>query len=224
MNLHCGLGDWKSRMDTVVGKIIELNPDVIGLQEVCYNSKLNMTTYLLESLKKNGYPVKFWKTTDTHRSFVHYQEQLLIISKKEVLNSLEAALPSVPSLENRILAIELREGWAITTHLHFAIPLIRKNQYKKISDMFSNKNAIIFGDMNSNPDNYETKLFHEEGWISFFPGATYPSDKPSKIFDGFWASQGFSSQIASSSSEIIFEGHDPQPSDHLGVFLKLILR
>ncbi|MFL5786318.1 MAG: hypothetical protein ACJ76H_16995, partial [Bacteriovoracaceae bacterium] len=83
MNLHCGLGDWKSRVDIVVAEILKESHDVIGLQEVCYNNTMNMGTYIHEQLTKGGYPVKAMETQNTHRSFFKYQEQLLLISRHE---------------------------------------------------------------------------------------------------------------------------------------------
>lgn len=223
MNLHCGLGDWKSRMDTVIAEIVKTDPDIIGLQEVCYNDEMNMTSYIVEQLKKQKYPIKYFKTTDTHQSFIKYQEQLLIISKKKVTATLDSSLPSMKFFENRLLGIQVGDLWVVTTHLHFALPIIRDAQYKKTAKMFSDKPAIIFGDMNSNPSNSETEIFHKDQWSHYFPGPSYPSENPTKTFDGFWTSKSFSQKIKSAKAIILMPGLPNPPSDHLGVFINIKL-
>lgn len=221
MNVHCALGDWKARTNVIIAEIIKRDPDIIGLQEVCYNSEVNMTKYIVDELKRLQYPVKFYKTADTHRTFVKYQEQLLIISKKDVLRSEESWLPSMKFFENKYLAIETEDFWAVTTHFHFALPQIRERQYKFVSKKFSDKKVIIFGDMNSNPDDNETKVMHELNWTPHYGGPTYPASKPTKTFDGFWASQSFSEMFQNIEFEILFQGVEPEPSDHLGIWLEL---
>lgn len=221
MNLHCGLGDWQSRLNTVIAEIIKKDPDVIGLQEVCYNNEMNMTSFIVHELKRFKYPVKFVKTTDTHQSFLKFQEQLLIISKKKVSSVVDMELPSVKFFENRLLGIEVGGVWAVTTHLHFALPQIRESQYHKISDYFSDKKVVLFGDLNSNPANGEASILHQENWKHYFPGPSYPSENPTKTFDGFWTSDSLSKKIKSSESVLIFKNHPYPPSDHLGVFMKI---
>ena len=81
MNVHCGVDDWRARMDIIVAEILRLNPDVIGLQEVCYNAEMNMAGYIRDELTKGGYKVQSFETLDTHRSFIKFQEQLLLISR-----------------------------------------------------------------------------------------------------------------------------------------------
>lgn len=223
MNLHCGLGDWQNRMDTVTEEIIRLDPDVIGLQEVCYNKKMNMTDYIVAKLIDGGYPVKFWKTTDTHQSFLKYQEQLLIITKHEVSSDIIESLPSMKFFENGFIAIKIENTWFINTHLHFALPQIRSKQYARISDVFSSKKAILMGDLNSNPLDKESLVMKKNKWSSFYNGPTYPSHKPEKTFDGFWTSNSLSSQIRQSDMRILFAGLDDQPSDHLGIWLEMEL-
>ncbi len=224
MNLHCGLDDWKSRMDIVVAEILKSNPDVIGLQEVCYNRDMNMATYIRSELVKGGYPVESLETFDTHTSFVKYQEQLLIISRHKSVEKDAGALPSPSVLKNGYLAIRIGEQWFLTTHLHFAIAMIRKSQYEFIHKKFGGKKAIMFGDLNSNPDDRETDVLRHTAWMSFFDGATYPSDAPEKTFDGFWMTESFYAQVMATTIERIFLNARVHPSDHLGIELTLLSR
>lgn len=223
MNMHCGLGDWKSRSDLVIQEIISSQPDVIGLQEICFNSEMNMTEYFLQRLEALGYQIKSWKTLKTHKSFLKFQEELLIISKHEATSSDGRLIPGVKFFENGYAALEINGVWFVTTHLHFALPQIRSAQYKTLSSLFSEKNAVIFGDMNSNPTNRETGIFHEENWTPFYAGPTYPSDKPTKTFDGFWITKSFAQYIKSHEIRRLFVDAQTQPSDHLGIDLSLIL-
>lgn len=221
MNLHCALGNWKERTDIVIKEIIKRDPDIIGFQEVCHNHEVDMADYIVNKLKANNYPVRFSKTAETHRTFIKYREQLLIISKLAVKNSSESWLPSMKFFENKYLAIEVKDFIAITTHLHFALPQIREKQYRVLADKFSTKKVIVFGDLNSNPDNGETMIMDREAWVPFFGEPTYPSSRPNKTFDGFWASQSFAAEITSHEFEVLFKNHNPAPSDHLGIWLKV---
>lgn len=223
MNLHCGLGDWKSRLDQVIAEALKSDPDVLGFQEVCFNSEVQMTPYILEGLEKGGYHVSFWKTFNTHRSFMKYQEQLLIITKHKVLNSEAAMLPSLKTFENGYVAIELENVWAVTTHLHFALPHIRKSQYQSLNRLFKDRKAIMFGDMNSNPRDGETQVLKSNKWTSIYGGPTYPSNKPRSTFDGFWLSDSFTQEISSNQFRLLFENAPVPPSDHLGMELKVQL-
>ncbi len=224
MNLHCGLGDWKGRMDVVVKEILELNPDIIGLQEVCYNDEMNMTDYILRSLQQRGYPVTYWITFDTHRSFIKYQEQLLMISKKNVTYVKTAMLPSLIGFENGYIAILVDGFWAVTSHLHFLAPPIRTSQYKVLAKVFSSTEAVLFGDLNSNPQNGETHPLKKEGWFPVFNGPTYPSENPQKTFDGFWFTKSFSNKVSSAQLTRLFLRNPSPPSDHLGIVLNVSFR
>lgn len=221
MNLHCALGDWKSRVDIVLKEILIRDPDIIGFQEVCHNAEIDMAKYIVESLKAGGYPLKFSKTAETHRTFIKYHEQLLIITKLDVKNVEESWLPSMKFFENKYLAIEVDGFWAITSHLHFALPQIREKQFNVVAKKFSDKSAIIFGDMNSNPKDSETSIMKKNGWVSYFGGPTYPSEKPSKTFDGFWSTSKFHRSVESFEFEILFKDEVNPPSDHLGIWLEV---
>lgn len=221
MNLHCALGDWKSRLNTIIDEIILRNPHVIGLQEVCKNKQLDMTDYILKELKKHNYQVKNFARAETHRSFIHYQEELLIITRMEAKQKLEGNLTSLKFFENKYLGLKIGDTWFITTHLHFALPSIRATQYRELNEEFKSTKAVVFGDMNSHPGNKETNVVKMSGWKAFFNGPTYPARKPDKIFDGFWMTKASGDNLSSASVEILFsEEHEP-PSDHLGVYLTM---
>lgn len=221
MNLHCALGDWKTRTDTVVTEIIKRNPEIIGLQEVCYNSEVDMAKYIVEELKRRRYPVVFAQTADTHRTFVKFHEQLLIISRITVTRHEESWLPSMKFFENKYLAIDTGKFWAVTTHLHFALPQIRERQFRMISKRFTDKKAVVFGDLNSNPENGETSVLHTGLWTAFYGEPTYPASNPTKTFDGFWVTKSFAESMRTSFFEVLFKEVKPEPSDHLGIWLEV---
>jgi endonuclease/exonuclease/phosphatase family metal-dependent hydrolase len=221
MNLHCGLGDWKSRVDVVLKEVILRDPDIIGFQEVCHNSDIDMAKYIVNGLKSGGYPVSFSRTAETHRTFIKYREQLLIITKLKVKSSVESWLPSMKFFENKYLAIELEDFWAITSHMHFALPQIRERQFNVVANSFSEKSAIIFGDLNSNPKDGETSIMHENSWTSYYGDPTYPAGNPSKTFDGFWATKYFSENVKEHKFEVLFKEEVNPPSDHLGIWLEV---
>lgn len=224
MNLHCGLDDWKKRMDVVVNEIVRLNPDVIGLQEVCYNDEMNMAKYIGESLSKKGYPVKSLITIDTHRSFIRYQEQLLLISRHVSQDTDSGYLPGPGILRNGYVSFRIGHLRFLTTHLHFALPAIRRSQYEFLQEKFGRQGIVAFGDMNSNPENSETNVLKKAGWVPFYDGPTYPSDNPTKTFDGFWMSERFHEEVMATTIERLFLNQRNQPSDHLGISLSILLR
>jgi endonuclease/exonuclease/phosphatase family metal-dependent hydrolase len=221
MNLHCGLGDWMRRMDRVIDEIERTNPDVIGLQEVCHNSEMNMQDYILKVLETSGYKVASLRALDTHRSFGKYMEQLLIISRHQAMSSTSGHLPGIEILRNGYVALELQDFWVVTTHLHFLIPSIRWRQYQSIESTFRNKNVVVFGDMNSSDRSWESGPFKNTGWASHYNGPTYPSDQPRSIFDGFWISPSLVPLTSLKSIRRVFLNEAEQPSDHLGLEMVL---
>lgn len=224
MNLHCGLDDWKARLDIVIAQILKSNPDVIGLQEVCYNKDMNMASYLRAELTKGGYPVTSMETFDTHTSFIKYQEQLLLISRHKITEKDSGFLPGPSVLKNGFVSFRINGSWYLTTHLHFALALIRKSQYEFIQKKFGQKSTIIFGDLNSNPEDRETDVLKDARWVSVFDGPTYPSADPKKTFDGFWMTEAFYGGVLATTMERHFLNSRIQPSDHLGIELTLLAR
>ncbi|MES2528108.1 MAG: endonuclease/exonuclease/phosphatase family protein [Bdellovibrionota bacterium] len=224
MNLHCGLDDWQKRMDVIIDEVIRLNPDVIGLQEVCYNAEMNMAKYIGDTLSRKGYPVKSQHTIDTHRSFVKYQEQLLIISRHAAQDLESGNLPGPGFLQNGYISFRLGNLRFLTTHLHFALSSIRRSQYEFIQKKYGKQAVIIFGDLNSNPEDSETNVLKKALWTPFFDGPTFPSDNPKKTFDGYWMTEKFHEEVMATTIDRIFLNRGTQPSDHLGINLSILLR
>lgn len=219
MNMHCALGDWEKRTLIVVDEIIRLNPDVIGFQEICKNENVDMKEFIWEELNKRS-QFQSRHSVQTHRTFIKYFEELFIVSRRDSERQFSGKLPAVPTLENMYVGMEIDDMNFITTHLHFALPQIRRRQYEVLRK-FTQTKTIIFGDMNSNPKNPETMPFKKDGWFPVYSGPTYPSDKPSKTFDGFWLSPSLKKKVSSIKVERLFVDADTQPSDHLGIFMIL---
>lgn len=224
MNLHCALGEWQKRMDHILAEIVREDPDVIGFQEVCYNKKIDMASYITAGLEKGGYRVGSFFSYDTHQTFIHYQEQLLIISKHDATGRVSGQLPAVPFLGNGYVGLKIGDKWFLTTHLHFALPQVRENQYRALTKKFAMMKLVIFGDMNSNPSDGETSIFKNDNWVPFFDGPTFPSGNPTKTFDGFWTTGALHSEISGWKVRRHFVNDPAEPSDHLGISLRLITR
>jgi endonuclease/exonuclease/phosphatase family metal-dependent hydrolase len=197
---------------------------VIGLQEVCYNDEVNMAKYIEESLNKNGYPVKSLITIDTHRSFLRFQEQLLLLSRHASHDIQSGYLPGPSILRNGYVSFRIGPLRFLTTHLHFALPGIRRKQYEFLQQQFGRHSVLMFGDLNSNPEDTETEVLKKTAWVPFFDGPTYPSDNPNKTFDGFWMSERFHDEVMATSIERLFLNLRNQPSDHLGIRLSILPR
>jgi endonuclease/exonuclease/phosphatase family metal-dependent hydrolase len=183
-----------------------------------------MAAYIRSELNKGGYNVRTLESYDTHRSFIKYQEQLLILSRHDREEVLKGELPGVSFLRNGYVAIRLGDFWFLTSHLHFALPMIRKSQYKFIDQKFGQMKAIIFGDLNSNPESGETGVLKIAGWESYFDGPTYPSSDPTKTFDGLWMTESFHNEVLSTAMDRHFMNVRNQPSDHLGISLQILFR
>lgn len=224
LNLHCALGEWEERMDLVIDEVLRENPDVIGFQEVCRNKNVDMAAYLRRGLLRGGYPILASESFDTHRSFVHYQEELLILSRHPATDRDRGTIPSPGFLKNGFVALEIGGEWFVTTHLHFALPQIRKSQYKFLDRRFREKSSLVFGDLNSHPGNRETKVFSGTGWVPAFAGPTYPAENPKRIFDGFWSSPAFGESCSVTALRKNFADVPLPPSDHLGLTLDLSCR
>ncbi len=222
MNLHCGSDDWKARLDVVVGEILRIRPEVIGLQEVCYNDEMNMAGYIREKLLSGGYGFRTFETLDTHRSFLRYQEQLVLISKLPVDEVKSGFLPSSSLLRNGYIAVRSGQQWYLTTHLNFILPMVRKNQFNTLSKSFGKNKAIIFGDFNSGPEDDEAEVMKKGNWVSAFDGPTFPAENPEKTFDGFWMSSSFHDEVMATTVELHFLNARFQPSDHLGISLNIL--
>jgi len=223
MNLHCALGNWHARLDTVLDELARERPDVMGFQEVCRNKKVDMARYLVDGLESRGYHVAYWRTVDTHGTFFKYQEQLLVISGRPVHGVEEGKLPSMPFLRNKYLGVQLDGQWVVVTHLHFLLPQIRQFQAHKLVKLWSGRPVLLLGDFNTSGDAWELGRFAKRGWSSYFPGKTFPSDKPKKVFDGFLLSPELAARVESAAARRIFEGLADPPSDHLAVGLDLTL-
>lgn len=144
----------------------------------------------------------------------------MLLSTHPVVSDSEGTLPSMPFLRNKYISADLGELTLVVTHFHFLFPTIRLRQYAALTKLFSNTPAIVMGDFNSGPSKRESKPFRKAGWASVFPGPTFPSSKPTKIFDGFWFSPALEEWSKQSEASVVL-GDDPDPaSDHLGIILQ----
>lgn len=220
MNLFCAENDWQNRIEVLAREISRLDPDVAGFQEVCRGAGIDVVATLVESLKREGYPVAFQHAVFTHRTFFKYGENLLLISKHVPERVATGVLPgSAPAFENRYLAMQLKGQWYVNTHLNWIFPTGRAEQYRFLSRVWGGLPAIVGGDLNSGPLTWEGKKFAALDWIPFFAGPTHPSSGPKRVFDGFWLSPRIADEIEVLGVERLFAERASALSDHLAVML-----
>lgn len=111
----------EGRLNLVIAEALKSDPDVLGFQEVCYNDQVAMTPYILKGLEAGGYHISFWRTFETHTSFLD-KEQLLIITKQKVLSFEEKMLPSMPTFENGYIGIQFKTSGGNHPHTFCTSP------------------------------------------------------------------------------------------------------
>eukprot|EP00768_Dysnectes_brevis_P001867 gnl/Dysnectes_brevis/1537_a1745_2118.p1 GENE.gnl/Dysnectes_brevis/1537_a1745_2118~~gnl/Dysnectes_brevis/1537_a1745_2118.p1 ORF type:complete len:245 (+),score=30.32 gnl/Dysnectes_brevis/1537_a1745_2118:482-1216(+) len=234
-NLHGQTDHPLIRIDLLAKKLAEADFDVIAFQEVCNSDKINIRELLIEKLCHYGYPVKSSSHVFTHKAWDVFDEELLIVSKHKSTNSDKGDLPHSPL--NRSFASLTAKGFTvISTHLSHLKPEYRHAQMTYLADKFKSAPAILAGDFNSSPHDWEQKPCHEAGFSPAFPGSTFPAHNPRISLDGMWYSAAVGRHHLAVSQGLLF--HRPFThttcgatcgatrrlylSDHLGVYLELI--
>lgn len=221
LNLQCFENNWNKRLDRIVQVINSEKPDVLFFQELCINKESDAFQNLINKLyeKKLYYPYRL-------KQFTHdawgglYKEYIAIFSAHNFDQIDQGQLPPSP-LQRGYIAINLFDNWIVNTHLEYKdeYASFRKKQVEFLSGRFANFNAIIGGDLNSAPTSFEQQDFLKFNFIPTFAGATYPSNQPEFILDGFWLSQPLLQKINGYQFLKITGFNDL--SDHLAVILNL---
>ena len=221
MNLHCTIDHWKFRVNKILDRIAEVNPQVISFQEVCVDKKDNMITYIENGLKSRGIKIRTTLKIFTHIAWDKYDEYMLLFSTKESQEYLAGPLPKSP-LRRAYIATKVDNIWFINIHLEHRQDYApyREKQIQFLTDKFKNKKHIIMGDFNSSPDYTEQTQLQDLDYTNFFPGFTHPLPKPVRAIDGFWVSPGIDSRNFQVEKLLEKPINNIYLSDHSGVLLK----
>lgn len=221
MNLHCGIDNWEFRVNTILDKVVELDPNVVSFQEVCVNTSIDMISFIKKGLRDRGFNFKTSEELFTHRAWGKYNEYLMILSKKKAKGVTKEDLPWSP-LPRGYIALKVGGIWYVNVHLEHRADYYkyREEQIDFLIQKFSAYPHILMGDFNSSPRDKEQSKLHDKKYKHYFPSLTHPQPQPVRAIDGFWisnrvyAQQVYSESLFKDSIRGIFM------SDHLGVLLK----
>ncbi len=232
--------DWEIRLENTINQLIDLNPDIIGLQEInkyIENSSINnIGEFIMDSLRAHfgfNYQMIFQKT---HVSWEMYPEGIAIISKYPITEA--GFLDLTPGVFNRkiigcCINSPLGKINFFTTHLSFRddhenvriaqVKEIKHFVFEKESE-WKNNRSIITGDFNSTPKSIPIKEMYNLDATKFIEpqclakNFTFPSNSPYKKIDYIFING--KSNLKCVEGSVVISKPDQQnrfPSDHFGL-------
>lgn len=232
--------EWQIRLENTIIQLIDLNPDIIGLQEIneyIENSSVNnIGKLIMDSLRVHfgfDYQMIF---QETHVSWEIYSEGIAIISKYPITEA--GFLDLTPGVFNRkiigcCIYSPLGKINFFTTHLSFRddhenvriaqVKEIKHFVFEKESE-WKNNRSIITGDFNSTPKSIPIKEMYKLDAIKFIESQclgnyfTYPSNSPNKKIDYIFING--ESKLKCVEGSVVMRKPDQQnkfSSDHFGL-------
>ncbi len=237
--------DWETRMEYIIQHIIQLNPDIIGLQEINQTSGGstgdNMAQTLVDSLEAHfGENYNLYEQF-THTSWNQFDESIGIISKFPVIatNYLDLTPGVFPrKVVWNYINTPLGTVNFFNSHLSYMENhnSIRMQQVQEIMDFIVSKEntwagqaSILTGDLNCTPDSDPISLLVNEVDGSFYyssyqyvnpslNGYTVPAENPTRKIDYIFLKNN--SEFGLDTSVVVIdEPYDGvhYPSDHRGL-------
>lgn len=238
--------DWAIRQKMILDELEQIQPDLIGFQEVVQTPAPgvgddNRAKILADSLfYRTGYFYDF-VFAYTHLSWNQFDEGIAILTRHQILDSEELALP--PGLFHRkaLWCRVLTPAGMINffdTHLSFGNQEpVRIQQVQAIMAFVAAKNAdslaaanLLCGDFNAIPSSLPIHLlttpdsaggFYYDSWAVANPGQpgfTVPSNNPDARIDYIFLKDGEYGEVLG--SQIVLNQPNANnifPSDHFGV-------
>jgi len=227
--------DYHARLQAIIHELKNLNPDLLGLQEVAQHFAAdNMARVIADSLTEYfgvNYSV-YWQAT--HTAYGAYTEGLAIITKWPVVARGHLKLPQA-LFPRKVLWNQIDvAGFPVhffTTHLAFRTEdnELRVQQVQALKSFIENQvkatplPLILTGDFNCAPGSnplVELKEYYSV-WSLLHPtssGHTYPASTPSRKIDHIFVNRELLDKLAAVSLEFKNK-YDTlhYPSDHLGL-------
>jgi endonuclease/exonuclease/phosphatase family metal-dependent hydrolase len=246
-NLHGWEVEWPTRLSMIVDELEELQPDVIGLQEVLQTPGSggvdNSAKVIADSLyHRTGirYDYMFERT---HTGWGRYDEGLGIMTRHSIVEKGVRDLPA-GVFQRKVLycGVLTPVGFVhfFDTHLSH-LPQdepVRVAQVQAIREYVEAKRAdgrsaanIVCGDFNATPDSPPIRILTEvdsggvycvDSWADIHPGQpgyTDPAEAPQARIDYVFLKAGDKSEVLD--SRLVLNRPGPggiYPSDHFGVF------
>lgn len=236
--------NWQVRMFFIKQRLIELDPDLICLQEVCETLEGggadNQARSIAQALEDHFGGDYAWSYQSTHIAWEQFREGVGLVSRLPVLESgyLQLATGTFPRkvLWNRVQATE-GELQVFSTHLDHLSASVRLVQAGQAREYVGEKlaahpgsGAILGGDFNSTPESAAIHVFTQGGpdsafadaWATLHPGEagwTMPSDAPTARIDYLFSRRADQAWLPDSCRRELTVPYDGThfPSDHFAV-------
>jgi len=240
LNLRCLIDDWDARLPILVDGLAAVDPDVLGLQEVC--AEPGVRDALPELLA--GLAARTGRTYATHRAVTHrawdtYDEGLAIASALPLEAAKTVALPAGTFPRKVLLArLTLPGGGTVafaTTHLDHQSTATRKTQAAAVATATAGyredaEPLVLTGDFNEGPAAGEVHATLADAgftdvWAALYPGEvgnTFPSSNPTGRIDYVWLVPADGALAPRAITRILTEAvGGVRGSDHLGLAAEL---
>lgn len=208
---------WMQRRSLIIDELARLQPDIIALQEVRYNSEhestaethLNAAEQIFVGLQQRGLYLNASITTERG---MHYRaladtpfwEGLSVIASIPVIESGKRRFAHLHNSfdNNRRILQYLLLNWAdreiCLLHTHYTFDMLGLEHniaetlmvYRRVAAL----PVVLMGDMNVTPDAPEFRLLKDKHFSDVWnhlhpglPGSTYPTINPIQRIDYIWA-------------------------------------
>ena len=244
-NLHGWQGDWPARQAMILEELAEIQPDIVGFQEVLEtpgtNGIDNSAKIIAERLSKlTGihYNMIF---TPTHLAWAMYDEGIAIMTRHTILDEDFRVLPSSLFARKALWAkILTPQGIVhfVTTHLHHVQQdeATRVSQVNLVKSFIAEKDttnhaiSVLCGDFNATPGAASIQLLVQQDstgirygdtWAMANPGSpgfTIPAEAPNSRIDYIFVKE--KQPLQNLTVKLVFNQRGAQgfyASDHIGV-------
>lgn len=236
LNLRCLIDDWNARLGIVAAELAELDPDLMGFQEVCAEpsggDNLTELVAALEDLTGRTYSIH---RAVTHWSWDTYDEGIGIVTPHRLGETHDVTLPAGVFSRKLVLARVMTPVGPVifsTTHLDHQSTETRSAQIAAAVDALENFSVdnelqILTGDLNEGPGGSVTTHLSEAGFTDAWvetngtaPGHTFPAGSAHSRIDYVMINSGTAPFVSDAAQVAFNEAVDGTfGSDHLGVFV-----
>lgn len=233
-NLRCLRDDWERRLPLLVDALVDVDPDLLALQEVCRapDDSADAFPALLDALAARTGRVYTHHRRETHLAWDTWQEGVAIVSAFDVLDRADAALPA-ERLPRAVAAVRVWTplGPAVAAVTHLAAEADQAAQRVQqaeaaigVADALAQPGdlRVLMGDFNEAPAGDAVAAAIVAGFTDAWtaaqgdaPGPTFPSAAPERRIDYVFVDAP--AEVLEVERFLDVEVDGVRPSDHLGV-------
>ncbi|MFA7329521.1 MAG: endonuclease/exonuclease/phosphatase family protein [Candidatus Delongbacteria bacterium] len=236
--------NWQVRLFFIVQRLVELDPDVICLQEVCETldggGADNQARSIAQALQAAHGGDYTWSFQPTHVGWELFNEGVGLVSRLPVLESGYQSLTPGTFPRKVVwhrLQAEDGELQVFSTHLDHLSDAVRRVQAGQVQDYVletlaahPGSAAVLGGDFNATPESAPIRLFTQgdpdslfaDAWASLHPGEngwTMPAEAPTARIDYLFSRREGQPWLPDSCRRELTTPYDGThfPSDHFAV-------